>query len=334
VRVAVTGSEGFIGRHLVAGLRDHRHEVVAVDTRATPPVDILDRGQLLDHLHGVDVIAHLAAEAYAERAAEHPVNSVRLNVEGTVNVLGVARELGARFFYASTIWVYGSARDGSRKYREDDPLLVTADRHIYTSSKLAGELLTRDYVSMHGLQATILRFGIPYGPGMREEAVLPRFCRAILRGEPIELADGGRQGRQFIHVRDLVDGQLAAFEAAEPGPIYNLVSEEFVQISELAEIVMSVAGIRVPVVHRDGRRGDFSPQRLVSSTRARRELGWRAAVPLVEGVRQYWQWFRSTRGSPQAAPAQNAPLAVPRDGRGRNGEADRSSQLSGGRVVT
>lgn len=255
----------------------------------------MNQEQLLDHLVGVDAIVHLAAEAYAERADQDPPAAVSVNVVGTTNVLVAARELKARVIYGSTIWVYGSNHNSTGEHQEDDPISITADRHLYTSSKLAGELLTRDFVSMYGLQATILRFGIPYGAYMREEAVLPRFCTAVLRGEPIQLADGGQQGRQFIDVRDLAEGQRAVLEAVDPGPIYNLVSDEFTTIVEVAGVVMSVAGEKVPITYRDGRRADFSPTRLVSSRRAEQELGWRATIPFAEGARDYWQWFLSSR---------------------------------------
>lgn len=301
MRVAVTGSAGFVGRHLVTCLAENGHEVIPVDTRAVPAIDIMNQEQLLDHLTGVDAIVHLAAEAYADRAETDPAGAVSLNVVGTTHVLSAARRLNARVLYGSTIWAYGSAANGSGKYDEDDPIVVTADRHIYTSSKLAGEFLARDFASMYGLRATILRFGIPYGAHMRDEAVLPRFCRAVLRGEPIELAEGGRQGRQFIDVRDLAEGQLATLEADESGPIYNLVSDEFTTIADVAEVVMSVAETRVPIRNRPGRRGDFSPDRLVSSERAARDLGWKATVSFREGVRDYWRWFLSNHDVPVAA---------------------------------
>lgn len=296
MRVAITGSAGFIGRHLLACLRDRGHKVLPVDIRSIPAIDVMDREQLLEHLTGVETIIHLAAQAHADRAEEDPASAVSLNAVGTTNVLAVARELGARVIYGSTIWVYGSASSANGEYEEDDPLAVTSDRHIYTSSKIAGELLTRDFVSMYGLEATILRFGIPYGAHMREEAVLPRFCKAVLNDEPIELADGGCQGRQFIEVRDLAEGVRAALEALEPEPIYNLVSHEFTTVAEVAEVVMSVAGKRVPITTRDGRRGDFSPGRLVSSRRAERDLSWRATTSFADGVRDYWRWFSSNHG--------------------------------------
>lgn len=293
MRVAVTGAAGFIGGHLMACLAEHGHEVVPVDTRSEPTVDILDQDQLLEHLAGVDAIVHLAAESYADRAAEDPVGTVALNVTGTTNVLQAARKLDARVLYGSTIWVYGSSATSSGDYEEGEPIAVDADRHIYTTSKLAGELVTRDFASMYGLEATILRFGIPYGPHMREEAALPRFCQAVSRGEPIELADGGRQGRQFIDVRDLAEGQRAALEAEHPGPVYNLVSDEFTTIADVAETVMSVANIRVPVHRRPARHADFTPDRLVSSRRAEQDLGWRAEIAFRDGVEEYWKWFCS-----------------------------------------
>ena len=100
----------------------------------------------------------------------------------------------------------------------------------------------------------------------------------------------------FVDVRDLAEGQRAALEAAEPGPIYNLVSDEFTTVADVAKVVMSTAGKEVPIIYRGGRRGDFTPERLVSSRRAEHELGWRAAIPFADGVQDYWRWFCSSQG--------------------------------------
>src|SRR5207302_11503585 len=102
----------------------------------------------------------------------------------------------ARVLYASTIWVYSDLTQ--RLVDEDTPLHLPA--HLYTATKLAGEMYCRSYSELYGLDYTILRFGIPYGPRSRAEAVIPRFIQRALEGEPLTIAGDGKASRRFVYV--------------------------------------------------------------------------------------------------------------------------------------
>src|SRR5689334_24575179 len=174
-----------------------------------------------------------------------PAGAEELNSRGTLNVLDAARELGVkRVVYASTIWVYSDVEGDSAD--EETPLKAPA--HLYTATKLAGELYCRSYAELYGLEPTILRFGIPYGPRARPAAVVPAFVGKALAGEALTIAGTGEQCRRFVYVEDLAEGVVRGLAPEAAGRTYNLVGDEDVSIRQIAETVQEVVRA-VPIVH-------------------------------------------------------------------------------------
>ncbi|MGH3010195.1 MAG: NAD-dependent epimerase/dehydratase family protein, partial [Gaiellaceae bacterium] len=308
MRVLVTGGSGFIGSHVVDKLRERGHEPVIYDLRPSPwhtgedgaaPVDtvlgsITDREALERALHSCDAVAHLAAVADVNDVHAEPEDAERVNARGTVAVLEAARRAGVkRIVYASTIWVYSDCEPEE----VDEDTLLPPPSHLYTSTKLAGELYCKAYQELYGIDFTILRFGIPYGPRAREAAVIPAFVNKALAGEPLTLAGDGMQTRKFVYVEDLADGVALGLADVAVNRVYNLASDETVTIKQIAETVKQLIG-DVEIVHTPARPGDFGGK-IVSSARALAELGWRAATPFSEGVRSYidWRGDQATRRS-------------------------------------
>ncbi len=311
MRVLVTGGSGFIGSHVVDKLRARGHEPVIYDLRPSPwhtdpahPVDtvlgsITDREALERALHSCDAVAHLAAVADVNDVHASPEDAERVNARGTVAVLEAARRAGVkRLVYASTIWVYSDCEPDE----VDEETLLPPPSHLYTSTKLAGELYCKAYQELYGIDFTILRFGIPYGPRAREAAVIPAFVNKAFGGEPLTLAGDGSQSRRFVYVEDLADGVALGLEDVATNRVYNLASDENVTIKQIAETVKELIG-NVEIVHTPARPGDFGGK-VVSSVRAQEELGWTAATPFHEGVRRYIEWRRE-----QAA--QQTPAVIP-----------------------
>jgi UDP-glucose 4-epimerase len=297
MRVLVTGGSGFIGSHVVDKLRARGHEPVIYDLRRSPwhldpehPVDtvlgsITDREALERALHSCDAVAHLAAVADVNDVHASPEDAERVNARGTVAVLEACRRAGVkRIVYASTIWVYSDCAGDE----VDEDTLLPPPSHLYTSTKLAGELYCKAYQELYGMDYTILRFGIPYGPRAREAAVIPAFVGKALRGEPLTLAGDGGQSRRFVYVEDLADGVAVGLDEVAVNRIYNLASDENVTIKQIAVRVQELMG-GVEIVYTPARPGDFGGK-IVSSERAERELGWTAATPFSEGVRRYVDW--------------------------------------------
>src|SRR5204863_837358 len=158
----------------------------------------------------------------------------RGNSGGTANLLESARNAGVdRVVYASTIWFYDGCE--SDVVDEDTPLALP--RHPYTAQKLAGEMYCTSYAEVFGVDYTILRFGIPYGPRARAAAVIPSFFKNALAGRPLTIAGGGKQSRRFTYVGDIARGVTMALAPEARNRVYNLASEETVSILQLATSV-------------------------------------------------------------------------------------------------
>jgi UDP-glucose 4-epimerase len=320
VRVLVTGGSGFIGSHVVdqllaAGLEPRifdlmpspHHEAGEVDAVIG---DLLDTEVLQHAMDGCEAVIHLAAAADVEKVVEEPSDAEQTNAHGTLSLLEAARRGGVgRVIYGSTIWVYGES--GENVLGEEAPLVLP--RHIYTASKLAGEMYCASYAELYDVPFTILRFGIPYGPRARPSTVIAIFIRKALAGEPLTIAGDGMQTRRFVYVEDLAEGVVRALEPCAVNRVYNLAGDETVTIRELAETVQEHVG-EVKIVHVPGRSGDFGGAE-ISSHRAEQELGWRASTSLREGVGRYLAWLNDT--APVAAqktapvePASTAPAAA------------------------
>ena len=307
MRVLVTGGSGFIGSHVVDRLQARGHQPRIFDLRPSPHHegvetvlgDLCDPHAVRRALEGCDAVVHLAAIADVDEVKRDPVEADRVNVRGTHTLLEGARELGvSRFVYASTIWVYGDAH-GPEAIDEDAPL--PHPRHFYTATKIAGEMYATAYNELYGLEYTILRFGIPYGPRSRPTAVVAAFTAKALSGQPLTIAGDGTQSRRFVYVEDLADGVASALVPNAANRIYNLVGRENTSVRAIARAVRDVVG-DVPIVHVEGRAGDLHGGN-ISGERALEELGWEPTTTFDEGVRRYVAGVTASAATPRVAAA-------------------------------
>jgi UDP-glucose 4-epimerase len=309
LKVVVTGGSGFIGSHVVDKLRAAGHEPRILDLCPSPwhapgeietaLVDLTDAAGTAEAVRDAEAIVHLAAMADVNEVVGRPARTDAVNTHGTFNLLEAARAEGiSRFLYASTIWVYGNA-PGPEPHDEDTPLVLPP--HLYTATKLAGEMYCRSFETMYGVSTTILRFGIPYGPRARPAAVVPAFIARAKAGTPLTIAGDGSATRQFVYVEDLAEGVVAALDPVAAGRIYNLVGDELVSVTEIADAVRELVS-DVPVEHGPDRPVDLVFGR-ASGERAASELGWRPRTSFREGVRRYVDWLAVTNGSPVPAAA-------------------------------
>jgi UDP-glucose 4-epimerase len=300
MRVAVTGGCGFIGSHVVDHLLSAGHQVAVVDLSDQWPnpsaayyrADLFDGPALAAALAGADAVFHLAGAADVNDIAADPAGAVRLNVEGVARVLDAAREAGCRrVLLASTVWVYG-ATAGPGERSEDALVDLSAAGHVYVSTKLAAELLMHSYREMYGQEFTILRYGIPYGPRMRDALVVARFVHAARAGEPITIAGTGEQQRNYVYVEDLAQAHVLALSPAAANQTLALEGGTPVSVREIADVVCSLVR-PVPVQHTEARAADFEGL-AISNRLAKELLGWAPQTPLPEGVRRYLGWLDQT----------------------------------------
>ncbi|MSR62427.1 MAG: NAD-dependent epimerase/dehydratase family protein [Planctomycetes bacterium] len=270
MRVLVTGGAGFIGSHLSEALLARGDEVLCLDDLSTGREANLElcraqtgfefvRGSVLDEalvarcVKRVEGVFHLAARVGVRLVLEQPSATLETNVLGTRHVLAAAARAGARVLFASSSEVYG--RNEHPPFAEDDPLLLGATnepRWSYASSKALGEGLAFAHAREQGLPVVVVRFFNVVGPRQRGSygMVVPRFVRAALAGEPLEVYGDGAQTRCFLHVADAVAAVLSLWdEPRARGQVVNVGSARELSIQALAECVRAAAASRAPIVH-------------------------------------------------------------------------------------
>lgn len=263
MRYLITGGAGFIGSHLCELLLNAGHRVVAIDDLSTGRVEninhlrplphfqfvreTVDNAQVLDRLTSEsDVVVHLAAAVGVQLIVEDPVRTIRTNINSTEAVLAAAHRYGCKVLLASTSEVYGK---GVRvPFHEDDDRLMgptTRSRWSYAESKAVDEFLGLAYHRQYSLPVVIMRFFNTVGPRQtgRYGMVVPRFVRAALRGEPLNVYGDGTQSRCFADVADVT--RAIAQLVNEPravGQVFNIGTTEEVTIRNLAERVIALTG--------------------------------------------------------------------------------------------
>jgi UDP-glucose 4-epimerase len=324
VRALVTGGTGFIGSHVVDHLVAAGHDVGVIDLR-TPhrpdvdhlPVDVGDLDGLVEATVGADAVFHLAAFADVNDVHADPVGAVEINVLGTTKVWEACRRNDVkRAILASTVWVFGaSPDDGSDLLDETSPFAVQQAGHLYTSSKLASELVAHSYYELYGQEFTVLRYGIPYGPRMRPALVIPKFVTMALEGKPITINGDGSQHRNYLYVEDLAQAHVLALGEAGVNQVFDLEGSEQVTMRHLVDAISTALGRELDVTYGESRAGDYAG-RPISARKADELLGWHPTVSFADGLLRYVDWHHQNVAAPVAvasavlAPAVLAPAVL------------------------
>jgi UDP-glucose 4-epimerase len=242
-------------------------------------------------MEGVDFVHHVAAVSNVNHAFDRPIDCVETNVLGTANVLEAARREGVRrVLFASSVWVYNGAPDAD--VDEGTPLHMPGAGHVYTSSKIASELLCNDYAVLYKLPVTIFRYGIPYGPRMRPELLIPIFLKRALSGQPLTIAGDGKQARSFVYVEDLARAHVLGLSEECTNQTFNLDGTLPVTVLEVAQAIREIVGGHVAIEHTPARPGDYGGKR-VSQRKSAGLLGWKATTNFEEGMRRTYDWYRA-----------------------------------------
>lgn len=304
MRILVTGAAGFLGSHLVDRLLKDGHEVLGVDNLFT------GSKKNLEHLHGnprfefmrhditfplyveVDAIYNLASPASPIHYQRDPVQTIKTNVIGAVNMLGLAKRLGIRIFQASTSEVYGDPDVHPQPETYWGRVNPIGPRACYDEGKRAAETLFFDYHRQHGLDIRVARIFNTYGPRMAvsDGRVVSNFIVQALRNEDITIYGDGSQTRSFCYVDDLVAGFVLLFEGSRTGPI-NLGNPDEFTMLELAEHVLKLTSSKSRLVFKDLPTDD-PRQRQPDISKAKDILKWYPDVPLIEGLEKTISYFK------------------------------------------
>ncbi|KAI4334505.1 hypothetical protein L6164_019188 [Bauhinia variegata] len=293
MRILITGGAGFIGSHLVDRLMENeKNEIIVADNYFTGSKDNLKkwighpRFELIRHdvteplLVEVDQIYHLACPASPIFYKYNPVKTIKTNVIGTLNMLGLAKRVGARILLTSTSEVYGDPLEHPQPETYWGNVNPIGVRSCYDEGKRVAETLMFDYHRQHGLEIRIARIFNTYGPRMNidDGRVVSNFIAQALRGEPLTVQAPGTQTRSFCYVSDLVDGLIRLMEGQNTGPI-NLGNPGEFTMLELAETVKELIKPDVEIKMVENTPDD-PRQRKPDITKAKEVLGWEPKVKL------------------------------------------------------
>jgi UDP-glucose 4-epimerase len=162
---------------------------------------------------------------------------------------------------------------------------------LYVATKLAAEMTVQSYRELYGQHFTILRYGIPYGPRMRDALVVAKFVQAALDGQPITIAGEGRQTRNYVYVRDLAAAHVLALSPTAEDETIALEGTTPISVRQIADTVDGLLG-PITVQQVPARAGDYAGTR-ISNAKAKRLLGWSPTTGFTEGVRRYIEWYRA-----------------------------------------
>ncbi|MEM6445559.1 MAG: UDP-glucuronic acid decarboxylase family protein [Cyanobacteria bacterium J06642_2] len=296
MRILVTGGAGFIGSHLIDRLMADGHEVICLDNLFTG--DKRNIKQWLNHVNfeyvrhdvtepirlEVDRVYHLACPASPVHYQYNPIKTIKTNVTGTINMLGLAKRVKARLLLASTSEVYGdpNVHPQSEDYWGNvNPIGI---RSCYDEGKRVAETLTFDYHRQNGVDIRVARIFNTYGPRMQENdgRVVSNFIVQALQGKPLTVYGDGSQTRSFCYVSDLVDGLMRLMEGDRVGPV-NLGNPDEYTILQLAQTIQSTINPNAEIQFEPLPQDD-PKRRKPDITRAKEWLGWQPTVPLEDGL--------------------------------------------------
>lgn len=301
-RILVTGGAGFIGSHLVHRLLARGYSVVVLDNFRSGRIeniseylkdenfklvkgDVCDRKVVRNAMEEADAVVHLAALIDVEESVNNPMETHRVNVDGTLNVLNEAGRSGVKkFLFASSTAVYGE--DNQLPLKEDYPLKPISP---YAASKAAAEHYCEAFHQCYRLPTVILRYFNVYGPRREYDSysgVITTFVNNALKDKPLVIFGDGEQTRDFVHVEDAVSSTILALKGANSvGEILNVCTGKPTSVNDLAQTVKEVAGKNLQIIHGEPRKGDIRSN-YGDPSKAEKTLGFKAEVSLKKGLKR------------------------------------------------
>ena len=310
MKILVTGGAGFIGSNFIRHVlgRNAGYSVVNfdkltyagnlanLDSVADSPNYSFVRGDICDPvaveaaMAGCQTVVHFAAESHVDRSIYEPTPVIETNVTGTFVLLQVARKLSIqRFVHVSTDEVYGDMPAGAFA-DEASPLQPSSP---YSASKASSDLIVKSYVRTFGFRAVITRASNNYGPFQFPEKFLPLMIANALDDKPLPIYGDGKQERDWLHVQDHCTGIMAVLERGRVGEVYNIGGLDVLENLTMARRLLRAAGKPESLLSFVKDRPGHDRRYALSCDKIERELEWRPAISLEDGLRQTIEWYKT-----------------------------------------
>jgi len=320
----VTGGAGFIGSHLVETLAIADQRVRVLDDFSSGKREnlsaVADQIEVIEGdirraedcrraCEGVDFVLHHGACVSVAESFEDPVLYEQTNALGTLNMLCAARDANCRrFVYAGSASAYGNPSDVP--HRED---FVPQPLSPYAIAKYIGELYCRSFFDAHGLETVVLRYFNVFGPRQDSSSpysgVIAKFIDGLLGGDGITIFGDGKQSRDFVPVENVVAANLlACTEPDAPGAVINIGCGEQLAVARLAKLLADLTGVRGSVKHEPERPGEVRHS-VADITRAKKILGYRVDVSVLDGLRRTVAWYRDSHAGTSESSDPQCPAA-------------------------
>jgi UDP-glucuronate decarboxylase len=306
MRILVTGGAGFLGSHLCERLLAEGNEVICLDNLftgrkmnvqhlfANPNFEFLRHDVTLPLVIEVDRIYHLACPASPIHYQYNPVKTIKTNIMGTINMLGIAKRVKGRILFASTSEVYGDPAMHPQKESYWGNVNPIGIRSCYDEGKRAAETLMMDYHRQNRVDIKIMRIFNTYGPRMLADdgRVVSNFIVQALRGEDITVYGQGSQTRSFCYVDDLIDGMVRLMNSENfTGPV-NIGNPEEYTILELAKKIITMTGSNSKIAYKP-LPSDDPTQRKPDISLAGEKLGWKPKITVDDGLQRTIDFFKN-----------------------------------------
>jgi UDP-glucuronate 4-epimerase len=313
----ITGGAGFIGSHLVDRLMSEDNwRITVVDDFNDFYDPAIKRANIEQHLSNsnfklveadirdfyslkevfnegrFDCVVHLAARAGVRPSLTEPRLYVETNINGTMNLLELARANGVKqFVFGSSSSVYGENK--RVPFSEDDPIFRPISP--YAATKAAGELICHTYAHLHDMRIVCLRFFTVYGARQRPDLAIHKFAKLISTGQPIPVFGDGTTRRDYTYIDDIIQGLRAAIDYDQTNyEVINLGESRTVELRELISLLEIQLGRRAEIDRQPTQPGDV-PQTYADISKAGRLLNYKPQTPIESGIKKFVTWFRGER---------------------------------------
>jgi len=293
----VFGAAGFVGRNLVEKLAKQEHDLVASDIAEDPyggsvkylKLDLLDRNRVFEAVKGNDVVVHFAASPLG-LSLEAPAENMRVNVEGTLNILDAARKHDIK----KIIYSSASSVVGTIKYNPVDEDHPCTPKTPYAVAKKACEDYLRVYNELYGLHYLMFRFFNVYGPwqGYKSGGLIPNLYRTLAENRDFQVFGDGSNTRDFVYVEDVADLSYLAIKGDAKDMVLNMGTGRGTSIVQLIDLGAEILGVKPKIVYKPSRPGEIG-NFFADTKRLLRVFGDRPFTPLEEGLKKTFSWLRA-----------------------------------------